>query len=113
LSNVPGLQTQVILDTGTTDLRNIVAPAYLPIVVQAFNDALIKVYDVGVAMACLAIIGALAMEWKNIKEKKEPGGPPRSGGPQTSTGPPQLVVTSATPTNGLLSSGVLTTSEKP
>ena len=113
LSNVPGLQTQVILDTGTTDLRNIVAPAYLPIVVQAFNDALIKVYDVGVAMACLAMIGALAMEWKNIKEKKGPGGPPRSGGPPTSTGPPLLLVTSATPTNGLLNSGVLTTSEKP
>jgi hypothetical protein len=46
---------------------------------KAYNKALTEVFMVALAFACLAIIPALAMEWrsvkKNEKKKDKEGGP--------------------------------------
>ncbi|MCJ1399322.1 hypothetical protein MMC11_002524 [Xylographa trunciseda] len=75
LASVPGLNPNIVVNTGATDLRNVVAPQDLGLVLVAYNHALTSVFQAAVGAACLAIIGALAMEWKSIKKpKKEASG---------------------------------------
>lgn len=73
LSDIPGLAPDTIINAGATDLKNIVAPQFLENVISVYNYALTKTYDVGVALSCIMIIGALGMEWKSIKKNKQPG----------------------------------------
>ncbi|KAF7331021.1 Major facilitator superfamily transporter [Mycena venus] len=67
---VPGLDPRMVLSTGATDLKTIISPQYLPAVLQVYNEALVSTFHIAIAMVSLSILGALAMEWKNIKEKK-------------------------------------------
>jgi hypothetical protein len=71
LSQIAGVDPATILDTGATDIRNIVPNQYLGGVLLAYNDALVKCFYVGVATACLMIVGALGVEWKSTKKNKE------------------------------------------
>jgi MFS family permease len=59
-----------IINMGATDLRNAIPAQYLDIALVDYNSALVRCFDVGLAMACVMIIGALGMEWKNIKLNK-------------------------------------------
>ncbi|KAJ7226633.1 hypothetical protein B0H12DRAFT_1148950 [Mycena haematopus] len=68
-SHVPGLNPAIVLNAGATSLRNAVDPQYLPAVISAYNDALVSAFYVSVAMACLSLVGALAIEWKSVKGK--------------------------------------------
>ena len=72
LKNVAGISPAMIVNTGATDLRRVVDPSNLRGVLVAYNGALTKTFTVAVAMSCLSIIGALCIEWKNIKPKKQP-----------------------------------------
>jgi MFS family permease len=79
LNGIVGVDGHIILNTGATELRDIVAPEELESVLKAYNKALTEVFMVALAFACLAIIPALAMEWrsvkKNEKKKDKEGGP--------------------------------------
>ncbi|KAF7354675.1 Major facilitator superfamily transporter [Mycena sanguinolenta] len=68
-SQVPSLNPVIVLSAGATSLRNAVDAQYLPAVISAYNAALISAFYVSVAMACLSLGGALAMEWKSVKGK--------------------------------------------
>lgn len=67
---VPDLDPDVILRSGATSLQQSVPPAQLPLVKRAYNNAITRAFLVATVMAGLTIIGALAVEWKNIKAKK-------------------------------------------
>ncbi|KAI9878040.1 MAG: hypothetical protein M1830_002091 [Pleopsidium flavum] len=67
---VPGLNPAIVVRTGATSIQSSIAPEYLPGVTLAYNNALTQAYTVAVAMACLTIIGSLAIEWKSVKGKK-------------------------------------------
>ncbi|KAJ7082694.1 major facilitator superfamily domain-containing protein [Mycena belliarum] len=69
-SQVPGVNPLIVLSAGATSLRSSVDAQSLPAVLSVYNQALISAWYVSVAMACLSIVGALAMEWKSIKGKK-------------------------------------------
>ena len=71
LRKVAGISPTVIVNTGATDLRQVVDPSNLRGVLVAYNGALTKTFTVALAMSCLSIIGALCIEWKNIKPKKK------------------------------------------
>lgn len=73
LEGIPGLEPNVVVNVGATDLTNAIAPQYLESVLSAYNNALTKTYDAGVVVSCLMIIGALGMEWKSIKKNKQEG----------------------------------------
>lgn len=79
LKHVPGVEPSMVAKTGATELRNVVNSADINAVMLAYNDALDKVFTASLALACLSLIGAASMEWKNIKpelgQKGEPGGP--------------------------------------
>ncbi|KAJ6473219.1 major facilitator superfamily domain-containing protein [Mycena sanguinolenta] len=68
-SHVPSLNPAIVLSAGATSLRNAVDAQYLPAVISAYNDALVSAFYVSVAMACLSLGGALAIEWKSVKGK--------------------------------------------
>jgi hypothetical protein len=60
----------MVLNTGATNLKTIIAPQYLPAVLEVYNQALVSTYYIAIAMVSLSIFGALSMEWRNIKGKK-------------------------------------------
>ncbi|KAJ7911086.1 putative efflux pump antibiotic resistance protein [Mycena leptocephala] len=67
---VPGLDPRMVLNTGATNLKTIIAPQYLPAVLEVYNQALVSTYYIAIAMVSLSIFGALSMEWRNIKERR-------------------------------------------
>ncbi|KAJ7476922.1 DHA14-like major facilitator [Mycena galericulata] len=69
VSSVPGVNPGIVLSTGATSLQSAVDPKFLPAVLTVYNQALITAFYVSIAMACLSLIGSLAMEWRSIKGK--------------------------------------------
>ncbi|KAI0195441.1 MFS general substrate transporter [Astrocystis sublimbata] len=71
--NLPSTDPAEILRVGTTNLRKLPAEI-LPEVLLSYNTALTTAFIVATALASVAIIGAVSMEWKSVKGKKlEPG----------------------------------------
>jgi len=69
--SVPGLNPAIVLSAGATSLRsNDILTPYLPAILNAYNDAITNTFYASVALASFGIIGALALDWKNIKGKK-------------------------------------------
>ncbi|EFE42468.1 hypothetical protein TRV_02776 [Trichophyton verrucosum HKI 0517] len=66
----PGLDPQVVLRVGATQLKNMIPPQFLDGVQVAYNDALTKTWYVATALAALSVIGSVGMEWKSVKGKK-------------------------------------------
>lgn len=62
----PGL----IVNTGATNLRDLVPAQYLPEVLVAYNKALRDVFFVGVGCAAATILSGITMEWKSVKKLK-------------------------------------------
>ncbi|KAF3763197.1 MFS general substrate transporter [Cryphonectria parasitica EP155] len=78
LAGVPGITRQIIVQTGATNLLNIVPTQYHDMVLQAYNESLCVCFQVGLIMACLAILGALTMEWRSVR-KNLPAEKPTNG----------------------------------
>jgi hypothetical protein len=70
LASVVGLNPTVVLSTGATDLRRVVAPGELASVLSAYNKAVTTAFFVSVGVACFSILPALTMEWKSVKGRK-------------------------------------------
>ena len=85
LRPISGVNPATVVKTGATEIRNVVDVRFLSQVRAAYNGALTKTFTAALAMAALSIIGALCMEWKNIKKVKQgppggvPAGPDRPG----------------------------------
>lgn len=77
VATIPGLSPMMIVNTGATNLRGIVAdPEELREVLVAYNGALQRVFLVAVVLACLSVFGAAGMQWRSVKGK---GGPLAKG----------------------------------
>ena len=75
LAGVANIDPAKVVATGATELRHVVNAADIQGVLQAYNGALVSVFQAALAMACLSIIGSLSMEWKSVKKVKKQGGP--------------------------------------
>jgi hypothetical protein len=86
LAGLTGLDPATVVNTGATDLRNVVSPENLGPVLIAYNAALSNAYTVGLAVVCAGSIGALAMEWRSVKGKQpgSSGGAPATSGKRAS-----------------------------
>ncbi|OJJ67630.1 hypothetical protein ASPBRDRAFT_135321 [Aspergillus brasiliensis CBS 101740] len=73
LANIPGVDItpRVIQSTGVTQVLHLVPEAYRDDALRAYNDSLRGCFLVGLVMACLAIIGAVGMEWRSVKQKPD------------------------------------------
>jgi hypothetical protein len=70
LKQVPDLDPQIVISAGATGLRKVVSAQDYTAVLLAYNDALIKAFQIGLILSCLSAIGAAAVEWKSVKDKK-------------------------------------------
>lgn len=90
LSATTGLNAQAIVQAGATNLRHVVPAADLPAVLIQYSDALRACFYTGVAAGCVAIFGALAMEWRSVR-KPQPGGNPQQGATTPAANAPSAV----------------------
>ncbi|KAL8656351.1 MAG: hypothetical protein Q9226_002700 [Calogaya cf. arnoldii] len=70
-STVPDLNPDIILSAGATGFREAVGEAAYPLVLLAYNDAVMKTFQLGLILACLCTIGAAGVEWKRAQTGKD------------------------------------------
>jgi hypothetical protein len=64
------INPKALMSAGATEIRSLVPPEHLQEVIAAYNYALVHgPFIAGVIMACLAVFGALGMEWRSVKER--------------------------------------------
>jgi MFS family permease len=66
----PGLDPVMVATTGATNIQVSVPPQFLSGVTLAYNNGLTEAWTVALVMACMTIIGSLAIEWRSVKGKK-------------------------------------------
>lgn len=64
--NILRVDPHVIVKLGATQLRNYVPEQYVAQTVVAYNQALVKTFQVALIVACLSALGAVGMEWKSV-----------------------------------------------
>ncbi|KAJ5369760.1 Sucrose symporter plant [Penicillium cataractarum] len=67
---IPDFFPSDVVDGGATSIRALVSESVLPEVLVAYNNALLKVFQLALILGCLSVIGALGVEWKNMKKTK-------------------------------------------
>lgn len=74
--DAPGVNPLKVVNAGATHIREVVAKAQLPGVLTAFDKAITTAFILPIAVAGLAFLSSLLMEWKSVKGKKlgVPGG---------------------------------------
>ena len=71
LAGIQGVDSTAVLKKGATAVRKVVTDsATLAAVLGVYNGALVQVFVAVTVVSCLVAVGALAMEWKSVKEKK-------------------------------------------
>jgi hypothetical protein len=68
---VDGLDPAVIVNTGATDLRDLVPAEQLAAVLEVYSEALRRVFLISAGLASVTILGALGLEWKSVKKGKK------------------------------------------
>ncbi|KAK5056133.1 hypothetical protein LTR84_012686 [Exophiala bonariae] len=71
LSGIGGLDATTIVNTGATDLHTSVPENQLPIVIDAYSNALTRVFLLAAGLSAAMILGVLAVEWKKMDGKKK------------------------------------------
>lgn len=69
LSDIAGLDAQAIVNSGATNLRNIVPSDQLSAVITAYSHALTRIFVLTAAVSAIMILCAAAVEWKKLKGK--------------------------------------------
>ncbi|KAK1851141.1 MFS aflatoxin efflux [Colletotrichum chrysophilum] len=67
LSSVPGFNSALIESSGATSLTDLPASVKQTVLV-GYNESLRVVFRLGLILTCLSILGALAMEWRSVKQ---------------------------------------------
>ncbi|XHG08881.1 hypothetical protein AWENTII_011970 [Aspergillus wentii] len=73
LSHVAGLDANLVINTGATELRNVVPSSELSTVIDAYNYALTRIFILATGISASTMLGALAMEWRSIKGNGDVG----------------------------------------
>ena len=73
LASIPGFDPKYVASYGATDLRTFVPQQFLAEVLEIYNGALVKVFEVALILSCLSVFGALAMEWRSVKKEGSGG----------------------------------------
>jgi MFS family permease len=70
LINLSSINPEGVVKGGVTDLRRLVTPDQLPILLQDYNNAIINVFYIVVATSTLMAISCFFIEWKTVRPKK-------------------------------------------
>lgn len=71
---IPGINASAIANSGATSVRDLVPADQLPIVLEAYNEAMKSIWYLALGLSCLAFVSSWGLEWKSVKkaEKKDP-----------------------------------------
>jgi hypothetical protein len=69
LSGIPGIDSNIVTSGGATSLLSLVPLDLRGTVLTAYNEALRKVFQIGLIVACLSILGNVSLEWVSILKK--------------------------------------------
>jgi hypothetical protein len=100
LSGVGGLDADAIINTGATDLHDVVRSSDLSTVVDAYSYALTRVFILATTLGACMILGSLAVEWKSIRGKRGPEGPTKTSRAKLEEGKSEAKSQSAPGTDG-------------
>lgn len=79
LGHVEGFDLRVLNSHGATSIIQALPEAMRNEVLRGYNEALRKVFLVGLIMTALMVFGAVGMEWKSVKTKGQKGAEPEEG----------------------------------
>ena len=68
VKEVPGFNSNTVLENGALGLVAAVPPEYRTQALLAYDKALIGVFRIVLALSCLVVIAALALEWRSMKK---------------------------------------------
>lgn len=71
LSDIPGLDAKAVVNTGATDLHDVVPAKYMGQVLSAYNYAITRIFFAAVALSVVQLLCALCVEWRSIKQGKQ------------------------------------------
>lgn len=71
LSWIPGFDSDLVTSGGVTSLLSSLPDALRDTAREQYNEALQRVFLIGVVPNCLSVIGAALLEWKSIKKEKK------------------------------------------
>jgi hypothetical protein len=66
---VPGLDVAAVATAGATALKHLVQPEFLNKVQIAYNEALVKTFEIALILACISFLAAAGMQWRSVKGK--------------------------------------------
>jgi hypothetical protein len=66
----PGVDPQVLLQAGATNIRHVVPAEMLEGVLWAYNKAVTSSYVLAIACGGLAAVSSVMFEWRSVKGKK-------------------------------------------
>ena len=67
----------LVMNTGATEIRNVISPQLLGAVLKVYNAALMDAIYISVAISALSIVGAIFTEWKSVKHGEGQGEKPK------------------------------------
>lgn len=67
LSLVPAFSPEMVQNSGATSLTDLPEPLKTTVLL-AYNESLRQLFRVSLILACINILGALAMEWRSVKK---------------------------------------------
>lgn len=68
LSGLSGFNPRLVTSGGVTELLNTMPADLHDTVLHSYNEALRNVFQVGLIISCLTVLGAATLEWKSIKK---------------------------------------------
>jgi len=72
--DIQDFDPMLVLRAGATGFRNVVPGEHLGEVLEAYNCALRQTFYLTLGMSCVAVVGAVFVEWKRIKDPMVQGG---------------------------------------
>ena len=69
-TEVPGLNPDILLDSGALGLMNTVPAKFRDQVLVAYNGALVDVFYIALGLACLVAVSTLGIKWQSVKKGK-------------------------------------------
>ncbi|KAH8815994.1 major facilitator superfamily domain-containing protein [Xylogone sp. PMI_703] len=69
--HAPSIDPSLLIDSGITNLRNVIPPRELAGALLAYNEAIDHVFDVQLATASAALIAGFFVGWRKVNKKKK------------------------------------------
>ncbi|KAL1599680.1 hypothetical protein SLS60_007483 [Paraconiothyrium brasiliense] len=71
LSWIPGFDRALITSGGATTFLDALPAEYHESALVEYNESLRKVFQIGLIIACLAVLGVASLEWKSVKKPQQ------------------------------------------